>query len=214
MTRYSSQGYTAGSHGLSISLKLILKENALHRISGWSSLFVQLWRSKHNCWFQDACEVTKIHPSAICAWSFGFSFRFLLLHVWRWNAVCVCLREITTTKLLKISSKSLLPKLLKISSMQLFAQLFKKACTMEVPVVVQRKWIRLVTMRLRVRSLALLTGLRIQVAMRYSVGRRGRHSSDPVLLSMAVVQAGGCSYNLTPSLGTSICCGFGPKKQK
>ena len=49
---------------------------------------------------------------------------------------------------------------------------------------------------------------------------------DPVLLwlwcrlqtqlrfgvAMAVVQAGSCSSYLTPSLGNSICCGCGPKK--
>ena len=31
---------------------------------------------------------------------------------------------------------------------------------------------------------------------------------------MAVAWAMGCSSDLTPSLGTSICLGFGPKKQK
>ena len=33
-------------------------------------------------------------------------------------------------------------------------------------------------------------------------------------VAVAVVLAGNCSSNLTPSLGTSICLGCGPKKQK
>ena len=34
-------------------------------------------------------------------------------------------------------------------------------------------------------------------------------------VAVAVVQAGSCSSsNLTPSLGTSICCGCSPKKKK
>ena len=32
--------------------------------------------------------------------------------------------------------------------------------------------------------------------------------------AVAVVLAGGCSSDLTPSLGTSICSGCGPKKKK
>ena len=32
--------------------------------------------------------------------------------------------------------------------------------------------------------------------------------------AVAVVQDGSCSSNWTPSLGTSICCGFSPKKKK
>ena len=31
---------------------------------------------------------------------------------------------------------------------------------------------------------------------------------------MAVVWAGSCSSDLIPSLGTSICCGCGPRKDK
>ena len=33
-------------------------------------------------------------------------------------------------------------------------------------------------------------------------------------VAVAVVQAGSCSSDLTPSLGTSVCCGYGPKKTK
>ena len=33
-------------------------------------------------------------------------------------------------------------------------------------------------------------------------------------VAVAVVWAGGCTLNSTPSLGTSMCCTRGPKKQK
>ena len=33
-------------------------------------------------------------------------------------------------------------------------------------------------------------------------------------VAVAVVKAGSYSCNSTPSLGTSICCGHGPKKKK
>ena len=33
-------------------------------------------------------------------------------------------------------------------------------------------------------------------------------------LAVPVAQAGNCSSDLTPSLGTSVCCRCGPKKQK
>ena len=33
-------------------------------------------------------------------------------------------------------------------------------------------------------------------------------------IAKAVVQAGSCSSDLTPSLGTAICCRYGPKKTK
>ena len=33
-------------------------------------------------------------------------------------------------------------------------------------------------------------------------------------IDVATVQAGGCSSDSTPSLGTSICHGYSPKRQK
>ena len=33
-------------------------------------------------------------------------------------------------------------------------------------------------------------------------------------ITVAVVQVGGSSSHSTPSLGTSICCGYSPKKRK
>ena len=61
-----------------------------------------------------------------------------------------------------------------------------------VSVVAQRKWTQLISMKIWVLSLALLSGLRIWCCCGYGVG----HS------------------NLNSSLGTSICHGRGPKKQK
>ena len=76
----------------------------------------------------------------------------------------------------------------------------------------QRKRIQLGTMRFQVRSLALISGLRINaqgIAMSRGVGCRC--GSDPVLLWLWSTQAGS---NWIPSLGTSICLRCGPKKQK
>ena len=60
---------------------------------------------------------------------------------------------------------------------------------------------------MQVRLLALLSGLRIQHS----------HESQMWLgchVAVAVAEAGGCSFDSTPSLGTSICCGYRPKKKK
>ena len=70
-----------------------------------------------------------------------------------------------------------------------------------VPVVAQQKRAQLVSMRTRVQSLALLSGLRIHTALRRGAGRR--HSSDPALLWLWCRLAGSCSSHSTPSLGTS-----------
>ena len=68
---------------------------------------------------------------------------------------------------------------------------------------------RLVSTRMWVRSLALLSGLRIQCChelwWRLQMWLRSR-------VTVAVMQAGSYKSDLTPSLGTSICCGCGPKK--
>ena len=78
--------------------------------------------------------------------------------------------------------------------------------------MVQRKQIRLGTMLLRVlRSLALFSGLRIQHCCELGCRSQTRLGSG---IAAAVVQAGSCSSDLTPSLGTSICRGCGPKKTK
>ena len=66
-------------------------------------------------------------------------------------------------------------------------------------------------MRMRVRSLASLFGLRIQCCYELwctSQTWLGSH------VTVAVVQAGSCGSNLTPSLGTYTCHGCDPKKKK
>ena len=77
-----------------------------------------------------------------------------------------------------------------------------------------RTW--LVSMRMRIRSLALLSGLRIwycqELWYRSQMWLRS-------CTAVAVAKAGSCSSNSTPSLGTSICCrcvspDHPPKKNK
>ena len=62
-------------------------------------------------------------------------------------------------------------------------------------------------MRFQVQSLASLSGLRIQHCLELWCGLQ-------MLLGSGVAVAGSCSSSSTPSLGTSICCGCSPKKQK
>ena len=66
-------------------------------------------------------------------------------------------------------------------------------------------------MRLRVRSLASRSGLRIQRCRELWCRSQTRLRS---CVAVAVVWAGGYRSNWTPSLGTSICLGCGPKKTK
>ena len=77
-----------------------------------------------------------------------------------------------------------------------------------VPIMAQRKWIRLGTMRLPVRSLALFSGLRILHCHSCGVGQR--HGSDSALLWPAAT----APILWFPNLRTSVCCRCGPKKQK
>ena len=66
-------------------------------------------------------------------------------------------------------------------------------------------------MRMQVQSLALQGGLRIQ----HCHELRGRSQTQLGSgIAVPVAEAGSYSSNLTPSLGTSICRGCGPKKQK
>ena len=77
--------------------------------------------------------------------------------------------------------------------------------------MVQQKQIQLGTMRLQVRSLALLSGLRIWWCRELWCWSQTRLGSG---VAVAVVQAGSRSSNSTPNLGTSICRECSPKKQK
>ena len=80
-----------------------------------------------------------------------------------------------------------------------------------VPIVAQQKQICLGTMRLWVRSLALLSGLWTQHC--HELWYR-LYIWLGSLVAVAVAQAGSYSSDSTPSLGTSICHMCGPKKQK
>ena len=78
-----------------------------------------------------------------------------------------------------------------------------------VPVVVQRKHIRLGTMRWRVQSLASLSGSRIWRCCEL-------WCRSQMWLRSGVAEASGYSSDSTPSLGTIVCHGrgFGPKEKK
>ena len=74
-------------------------------------------------------------------------------------------------------------------------------------------------MRVQVPSLALLSGLRIQrchVLWCRSQTRLGSHIAVALAVAVAVSVsvASNCSSDLIPSLGTSICHGCSPKRQK
>ena len=66
-------------------------------------------------------------------------------------------------------------------------------------------------MRVQVRSLASLRGLRIQHCRELWCRLQTRRASD-VAVAVAVVKAGGYSSDSILSLGISICCGCSPKK--
>ena len=75
----------------------------------------------------------------------------------------------------------------------------------------QQKQIQLGTMRFQVRSLASISGLRIQCCRELWCRSQTWLGSD---VAVAVVEAHSYSSNWTPSLGTSTCLGCSPKKQK
>ena len=78
-------------------------------------------------------------------------------------------------------------------------------------IVSQWKRIQLGTMRLRVQSLASFSGLRIWDCHELWCSLQMQLRS---CIAVAVAQAISCSSDLTSSLGTSMCCKWGPKKQK
>ena len=66
-------------------------------------------------------------------------------------------------------------------------------------------------MRMQVWSLASLSGLRIQHCCELQCRSQMWLGFG---IALAVVQDRSCSSNLTPSLGTSMCCRYGPLKKK
>ena len=91
--------------------------------------------------------------------------------------------------------------------------LFKEALKMfwGVPVMAQRKWIWLASMRTQVGSLASLIGLRIWCC--HDLWCRPQASLRSCV-AVAVVQASGYSSDSIPNLGTSICHGCSSKKRE
>ena len=80
-----------------------------------------------------------------------------------------------------------------------------------VPIAAQQKWTWLVSMRRRVRFPAPLSALRIQGCPEPRCRSQMQLGSH---IDVAVVQASSCSFDWTPSLGTSIGCQCGCKKAK
>ena len=90
--------------------------------------------------------------------------------------------------------------------------LYNKIPLLGVPIVEQ--WLMNLTrncMRLQVRSLALLSGLRIQRCRELWCGSQTRLGSR---VAEALAQASNYSSDSTPSLGTSICRKSGPRNSK
>ena len=69
--------------------------------------------------------------------------------------------------------------------------------------------IRLISMRIQVQSLALLSGLGIQHCHKLWYGLQAQLGSH-----VAAAVAGSCSSYSTPNLGTSMCHKCSPKKKK
>ena len=80
-----------------------------------------------------------------------------------------------------------------------------------VPVVAQWKWTLLVSMRMLVQSLVLLTGLRIQCCHELWCSSQTQLRS---CIAVAVAKADNCSSDSTPSLEISLCRICSPKKTK
>ena len=90
-----------------------------------------------------------------------------------------------------------------------------KKSTLQVHVTVQQKRIRLESMRTWAQSLSSFSGLRIWHHHELWC-RLQTQGLDPALLWLwcGVVWVSSYSSNLTPSLGTSICCGVALQKAK
>ena len=82
---------------------------------------------------------------------------------------------------------------------------------MAVPTVAQRKQIRLVSMRTWIRSLALLRASGVRHCRELWCRLQTQLGSG---VAVAAVEAGSCSSDWTPSLGTSICYRYNPEREK
>ena len=80
-----------------------------------------------------------------------------------------------------------------------------------VPVMAQQKRIPLVSMKMRVRSLASLSGLKSWGCHELWCRSQTQLGS---CFAVDVVWVSSCSSDSTPSLGTSICHGYAPPPKK
>ena len=81
----------------------------------------------------------------------------------------------------------------------------------EFPLSLNRLRTQLASMKMQVQFLASLSGLRIQHCQKLWCRSQMRLRSG---IAVAVVEAGSCSSNSTPSLGTFICYRCSTKKKK
>ena len=86
-----------------------------------------------------------------------------------------------------------------------------KTVSIRVPFVAQSEQTQILSMRVQIRSLASLSGSRIWHCLELWYRSQMWLGSS---VAVAVVQAGSCISDSTPSLETSICYGCGFKKQK
>ena len=105
---------------------------------------------------------------------------------------------------------SCFPNLISIGN-STFNQFAAKETTLGVPLVARQKRTQLGTMRLWVRSLAWLSGSRIQRCRKLWCRLQMRLGSG---IAVAVAQSSSCSSDWTRSLGASICHLYGPNKTK
>ena len=138
------------------------------------------------------------------------SMSWLLWTVLQWTRGCMCLKAPSFLNILSISDMSLKCKLSR-PDVEIFKLQKNGTISTRVPIVAQWKWIRLVSMRIWVWSLALLSGSGIRCC--HKLWCRLQTSSDPVWLwhspaAVALIQP------LAWELPYAIYRGCGHKKQK
>ena len=118
--------------------------------------------------------------------------------------------EAKTARRVKPTQGKLLGELYSEAARRWSTTLSSESCSHQgAPAVAQRKWVQLVSMRIPVQSLALLSESGIQHCPELWC-----RSQMWFGIPAAVAHTYSCSFNRTPSLGTSICHTCGPKPPK
>ena len=99
----------------------------------------------------------------------------------------------------------------KMLNVTIIKEIQSEQCSIGVSIMEQWNRILQGTMRLQVQSLALLSGLWIRHCCELWCRWQMWLGS---CIAVVVAQAGSYSFYLTPSLGNSICCKCGPKKNQ